>query len=920
MITDLFSADWYLETYRDVAVAGVDPLQHYLKHGRFEGRFPCALEALQLDTSLWHAEDATIYLVQLEAILLQDEPLQSSLAAWVLSRWYGSLGQWQSVQKLISTMLKDNLALEVIRHQGPFLLAFTAYFKTSRIPEALKLLKHPGWADTNDKVLAESMLCNGEQKIATINSVFEAHGLSCLVLDSKPSLDNLYSVPNQMRYWSISQPLISVIVPCFNSQATISNALRSLLSQTHMRLEILVVDDASTDDSALLVSQLAERDGRVRLIKMATNQGAYVARNAALKEARGEFICAHDADDWSHPHKLERQLQALQANEHAMGCLSYWVRTCQDLHFQRWRMEDAWIYPNISSLMFRRCVFEVLGFWDRVSVNADTEYCYRIRQKFGSDSVIEALPGVPLSFGRADEGSLTQTEVSHLRTQFRGLRKDYHDAAVAWQQQADILYVEEEPEFRPFAVPAVMCRGAHAQQLHNLYLLLESSCLFDKNWYLNCYPDVAESKSDPLWHFLHHGLGEGRDIGPDFSFSGYCYQQKMQPSIETLRRLLSSEHSYDSLFCDGDLIWQAQQNVIVCVAHLVSANQFGAERSLLDVLDAMIKTNNIVVVLPSARNVDYVDAVRARCHHLVILPYEWWRAGRSVNPRVLDRFSRIIAKFKPDLLYVNTLVLWEPLLAAKLTDTPSVVHVRELPEHDADLCEILCASPEEIRQHVLISAPWFIANSNHVAKYLQAPERCCVIDNCVDVDEFPYLPLPQLSRLQVALLSSNLPKKGLYDVIALATLCLEQNIHADFLLYGPQNTFTQSLKQQGLPSNVHFFDYVERPQEAIAKADIVLNVSHFQESFGRSVLEAMASGRPVLCYDWGALADWVKPEYGILVPFGDLQALAKSLAELYQQPSRLIDMGLAARNYADTEFGSKRFAIKLTEWLNTIKK
>ena len=107
--------------------------------------------------------------------------------------------------------------------------------------------------------------------------------------------------------------VVSVIVPCYNCEAYLSTTLGSVLTQTHRELELIVVDDASTDGSAGLVEQFALQDPRVRLMRMPRNAGAPAApRNLGTREARGEWIAYLDADDIWHPRKLELQLQALR--------------------------------------------------------------------------------------------------------------------------------------------------------------------------------------------------------------------------------------------------------------------------------------------------------------------------------------------------------------------------------------------------------------------------------------------------------------------------------------------------------------------------------------------------------------------------------------------------------------------------------
>src|SRR5512143_290483 len=108
-------------------------------------------------------------------------------------------------------------------------------------------------------------------------------------------------------------PLVSVVIPWYNAARFSEGTLRSVLAQTHRELEVIVVDDASTDDSAALVERVAGSDPRVKLLRRTRNAGTPGApRNEGVAAARGEWIAFLDADDLWHPRKLELQLRALR--------------------------------------------------------------------------------------------------------------------------------------------------------------------------------------------------------------------------------------------------------------------------------------------------------------------------------------------------------------------------------------------------------------------------------------------------------------------------------------------------------------------------------------------------------------------------------------------------------------------------------
>lgn len=109
--------------------------------------------------------------------------------------------------------------------------------------------------------------------------------------------------------------LISIILPVYNGEVFISSAVQSVLSQTYQNWELLVIDDGSTDQTALVVANFAEKDTRIRLIKNGQNVGIQKTLNRGLREANGAYIARIDADDvWCDETKLEKQINYLSVN------------------------------------------------------------------------------------------------------------------------------------------------------------------------------------------------------------------------------------------------------------------------------------------------------------------------------------------------------------------------------------------------------------------------------------------------------------------------------------------------------------------------------------------------------------------------------------------------------------------------------
>lgn len=111
---------------------------------------------------------------------------------------------------------------------------------------------------------------------------------------------------------SPADALVSVVIPSYNSAAYIRATLESVLAQSHANLEIIVVDDCSTDATVELVGQLVLREPRMRLICLSSNHGAPAyPRNAGVRAATGAWVAFLDADDLWHPRKLEWQMRAI---------------------------------------------------------------------------------------------------------------------------------------------------------------------------------------------------------------------------------------------------------------------------------------------------------------------------------------------------------------------------------------------------------------------------------------------------------------------------------------------------------------------------------------------------------------------------------------------------------------------------------
>ena len=188
------------------------------------------------------------------------------------------------------------------------------------------------------------------------------------------------------------EPLISVIVPVFQGERLIEGAVQSVLLQSHRNLEVIVVDDGSTDATLAKVQRLV--DPRLRVIAQ-NNAGTAAARNSAIEIARGDYIAFLDCDDRWFPTKLAAELRVLRDAEPDIGIAysSYYAvddrgrllnaapaRTvCGDV-FEFLLDGDDFLMPSVC--LFDRRVVEAIGHFNARNYHEDHEFILRATQKY----------------------------------------------------------------------------------------------------------------------------------------------------------------------------------------------------------------------------------------------------------------------------------------------------------------------------------------------------------------------------------------------------------------------------------------------------------------------------------------------------------------------------------------------------------
>ncbi|WP_022872425.1 glycosyltransferase family 2 protein [Nesterenkonia alba] len=205
-------------------------------------------------------------------------------------------------------------------------------------------------------------------------------------------------------------PLVTVIMTSYKPiRDDILASARSILDQSWQNLELLVVDDASGEKYAPILDELEALDPRLRVIRLTSNGGTYAARNVGIDHAQGSYITGQDADDWSHPQRIETQVNYLQRNPRRPGNQVYTVNMTEDL--VRIRRGYSPFIPSAPTLMARTHIMKELGGYIPARKASDNELRDRVSAYSTATGGAEVYAiAEPLIFMRILPNSLSRSD------------------------------------------------------------------------------------------------------------------------------------------------------------------------------------------------------------------------------------------------------------------------------------------------------------------------------------------------------------------------------------------------------------------------------------------------------------------------------------------------------------------------------
>lgn len=303
---------------------------------------------------------------------------------------------------------------------------------------------------------ANTCLDDDEMWLNSINGYIERFGAAPIRLELCPG-DRFSRLTTDPLPIVERGPLITVIMPAFNSAATIRHAVESILQQSWKSIELLIIDDCSSDSTWTVLKELGRADARIKLFRNRNNVGPYVSKNTALMHAKGAYITGHDADDWAHPDRLRRQVEfLLNGKGKYLANVAKMLRIQKNGKFSFISRENS-ISPDgilreaaISCMFERKFFSKYLGYWDCVRFGADSEMMSRARRIMGEKfQRVDILSMLCLD----EEGSLTNdpehgisktSGVSPVRQFYKDQWTTWHQTVTATNSRIDFPYVKRD--------------------------------------------------------------------------------------------------------------------------------------------------------------------------------------------------------------------------------------------------------------------------------------------------------------------------------------------------------------------------------------------------------------------------------------------------------------------------------------------
>ena len=689
-------------------------------------------------------------------------------------------------------------------------------------------------------------------------------------------------------------PRITVAIACYQASETIDRAVESALAQDWPDFEVLVVDDASSDDSAARVAMRMGEEPRLRLIRHGENAGPGAVRQTLLGAANGTYIAFFDDDDTSAPQRLRRQFETLTR------------------YLERTGAAEAVCYASGSRVYPNGYVLDLPAIGSRPKVpvgEAVADYLLFNRRQpglfYGSGTPTCALFAAVETLVAAGGFDPGQRRVEDAELAVRLARRGAH--FVGCPERLFTQHATQAGDKSPLKNFEAELRLI---EKNRDYLEQRGRYDYARRW--------ARLRYD---HFRRNRGAMIRDL------AGLAVRHP----IATLRHLAQSagrRWRHERRMAGASGTGSSDHRGPGCVVFVVSEDWYfwSHRRPMAEAVQAM--GYHVVVATRLAGHEGNIAACGFEAVHA---PFD----RSSLNPlrelRTVMVLRRVLVRRRPVVVFAVAL---KPIvdcgLAALLAGRPPVLNVF------AGMGSVLGGGGRlgpvigrTIRiLTALTNAHTVVQNTDdrdHVLTHgLARPGAVTVIPGSgIDLNAFPVRPEPE-GTVVALMVSRLLADKGVYELVAAAERLRDEKLDVQVWVAGepdtanPRSVPSETLRNWQKTGAVTFLGRRDDVADLWAQAHIAVLPS-YREGLPKSLLEAAASGRPLVTTDVTGCRDLV-PEgrTGILVARGDPDALADALTTLAQDRTRRRQCGAAARRLVESHYSSTRVAAATRELVERI--
>lgn len=262
-----------------------------------------------------------------------------------------------------------------------------------------------------------------------------------------------------------NNPLVSVVMPVYNSQAYVATAIESILSQTFTNFEFIIIDDCSGDESITIINRFT--DSRIILLKNEINLKTTKTLNRGIQAANGKYIVRMDSDDWSFPDRIEKQVSFMESNPDVVECGGKIIvcdKQLNQINVRSYPLTDSQIRSKIfyynpfahPATIWRKDAIIKAGYYDeKIPLTQDYDLTFRVGKLGKLANLEDALIKLRTHEKSSSQAKSRQQELITLQIRYKaatqyGYKMNLKQGVYLLLQWLSMLVIPQKVKFKLF--------------------------------------------------------------------------------------------------------------------------------------------------------------------------------------------------------------------------------------------------------------------------------------------------------------------------------------------------------------------------------------------------------------------------------------------------------------------------------------